>query len=65
MTSLQHLADTLDTHKDHLCYIDRKDKLRCQLLERTTLFLASDIGEIYAADLSLTENSTTPWRTTP
>jgi len=51
-TSMQDLADALGMQKGSLYYyIDSKEELLRRLLERATSFLASQIDEIYAADL--------------
>jgi AcrR family transcriptional regulator len=55
-TSMQDIADALGVQKGSLYYyIDSKEELLRQLLERATLFLGAQIDEIYAADLSPTE----------
>jgi AcrR family transcriptional regulator len=51
-TSMQDLADALGLQKGSLYYyIESKEALLRQLLERATSFLAMQIDEIYAADL--------------
>jgi len=55
-TSMQDIADALGVQKGSLYYyIDSKEELLRQLLERATSFLGAQIDEIYAADLSPTE----------
>lgn len=51
-TSMQDLADALGLQKGSLYYyINSKEELLHQLLERATSFLAAGIDEIYAASL--------------
>jgi AcrR family transcriptional regulator len=51
-TSMQDLADALGMQKGSLYYyIQSKEELLRRLLERATTFLATQIDEIYAADL--------------
>jgi AcrR family transcriptional regulator len=55
-TSMQDLADALGMQKGSLYYyIESKEALLRQLLERATSFLAMQIDEIYAADLPPTD----------
>lgn len=55
-TSMQDLADALGLQKGSLYYyIDSKEELLRRLLERATSFLAVEIDDIYAADLSPAE----------
>jgi AcrR family transcriptional regulator len=51
-TSMQELAEALGMQKGSLYYyIDSKEELLRRLMERATSFMASQIDEIYAADL--------------
>jgi AcrR family transcriptional regulator len=55
-TSMQDLADALGLQKGSLYYyIDSKQELLRRLLEHATSFMAFEIDEIYAADLSPAE----------
>jgi AcrR family transcriptional regulator len=55
-TSMQDIADALGVQKGSLYYyIDSKEELLRQLLERATSFLGTQIDEIYATDLCPTE----------
>lgn len=55
-TSMQDIADALGVQKGSLYYyIDSKEELLRQLLERATSFLGAQIDEIYATNLSPTE----------